>query len=163
MSLEPLAVLAELLRDLSFMVYGGSMIAFTALIAGATRLPGLAPTTAVRAYRAWGPGLGISLGLTVLSALAAHWLRIGAWSWAPGDGLGWLGLLAWLAFFGAWVSNIVLEVWTLEPLRKLDPPEGIRDTTAWNDARVRLEQHLLLQSLFVGLTALLGKLAQGAG
>jgi hypothetical protein len=159
-SVEPLASLAELIRDLGFLVYGGSMLSFTALVTAAARRSALSSPVVVRAYQAWGPGLGLSLGAVVFGALAAHYLRVGAWSWVPSTGIGWTGLGAWLALFALWVSNVVLEVWTLEPLRKLPPPgPDAPDAAGWNDARVKLEGHMQLQSGLVLLSFVLAWLA----
>jgi hypothetical protein len=159
-SVEPLASLAELVRDLGFLVYGGSMLSFTALVTAAARRSSLSSPVVVRAFQAWGPGLGLSLGAVVSGALAAHYLRIGAWSWVPSTGIGWTGLFAWLAFFALWASNVVLEVWTLEPLRKRPAPSpDSPDEAGWSDARVKLESHMQLQSALVLLTFLFTWLA----
>lgn len=153
MSYPILEACADLIRDLGFLLYGGPVVAFAALIHAVPRVQGLSGTDVVRSYRAWGPGLGLSMGATVFGALSGHWLRAGAWSWLPGSAAEAVGMFAWLSLLALWASNIVLEVWTLEPLRKHDRPgEGISDSVAWNDARVKLAGHLRLQAGLVLLT-----------
>ena len=73
-------------------------------------------------FRKFGVILGLSLGMTLLPLIAWLWLSRGHYypsnvleTWAMGMG------------FAAWVSNILLEIWTLDPIRKHDlqllPPE----------------------------------------
>ncbi|MEC7947740.1 MAG: hypothetical protein VX265_09250, partial [Myxococcota bacterium] len=112
--------LALTLRDLGFLLYGGPLIAFAVVISLSSRIPGLSPWAAVRTFRAWGPGLGLSLGAAVAGGLAAHWLAHGSFTWAWDTPRAQVELAAWLAFFAVWVSNIRLEVWTLHSLRALD-------------------------------------------
>ncbi|MDP6934309.1 MAG: hypothetical protein QGG40_15390, partial [Myxococcota bacterium] len=75
---------AQLLQDLGFLLYGGPMVAFAILVNVAARLQTLQLHEVVRSYRAWGSGLGIALGTTVLGGATLHWLNQGAlaWSWA---------------------------------------------------------------------------------
>ena len=153
---------ALVLRDLCFLLYGGPLVAFTAVVLAARlgAVPYLSLQQAVRAYRAWGPGLGVSLGLTILFLLSAHWLQQGAFTW-PGDTPHpQLTLAAWLTFFVLWVSNLWLEVWTLEPLRKLDAPDKPFDATAFARASGPLLTHMGIHSgLILAVVILFGVLA----
>ena len=109
-----------------------------------------------RAYRAWGPGLGLSLGATVFGGLGAHYLEHGAFAWSlerPAE------LLGWLTFFAMWVSNIKLEVWTLEPLRKLDRERGLTDEAAFEAATAPVARHLLVHAALVLAVVVLARLA----
>jgi hypothetical protein len=57
-------------------------------------------------------------------------------------------------------SYTILEVWTQEPLRQLDGPEGPTDAAAYALARRRVGRHLLLN---LGLFLLVLVLWAGAG
>lgn len=151
--------LALMLRDLGFLLYGGPLVAFAVLITLGRRIPGLAPEAVIRTYRAWGPGLGLSLGATVLGALGARWFQHGAFSWSVAGTAAQLDLASWLAFLALWVSNIKLEVWTLQPLRTLDPPGGVTNPAAYQDAAGSLARHLVVHSMLVVIVAMLTRAA----
>ena len=160
--MDTLLTLALLLRDLGFLLYGGPLVAFAILLLVVERVPGIAPWELVRSWRAWGPGLGLALGATVLGALSAHWLRRGAFSWG-GDSLGQqLELAAWLAFFLLWLSNIKLEIWTLEPLRRLDRAGALEDPDAYRAALPPVRLHLALHAGLVLIVVVLSRLAESA-
>jgi len=155
-------LLATLLRDLSFVVHAGGIATFALLAALSARMGGPPTALVLRAYRAFGPGLGISLGLTILGALVAHYGSVGELSWWPSPAMGgWYGTLAWATFFLAWVSNIQLEVWTLEPLRKLDP-DGTgtaSDAARLNRSTRRVVRHLGMQATLFLLVVVFARLA----
>jgi len=153
-------IAADTLRDLGFLLYGGPMVAFTVLVALARRLPGNTPWCIVRAYRAWGPGLGISLGLCILGLLAGHWWRVGSFTWAWSTTSEQWALAAWLTFLAMWISNIKLEIWTLEPLRKLDRDGRITDEAAYLRALGPLPRHMVVHSVMVLAVVVLAVVAQ---
>lgn len=162
MDLSALVLPAALIRDLSFVVYGGGIAVFALQASLSPLVGGLPRHTVLRAYRGFGPGLGIALGLTVFSALVAHYGAVGAFSWRPVPATGGVaGLLGWLGFFALWVSNIRLEVWTLEPIRKLDPNgQGeAPDAAALDRAERAVTRHLLIQALLVALVVIFARLA----
>lgn len=151
---------ATILRDLGFLLYGGPLVAFTILVLFAGRLTGDRPWRLVRTYQAWGPGLGVSLGVTVLGALTMHWLEHGAfrWTWAtPAEA--W-STAAWVAFFLVWVSNLRLEVWTLEPLRKLDRDGVVSDEDAYRKRLGPVQAHMIGHSLMVVVVLVLKTIAE---
>lgn len=154
--------LATLVRDLAFVVHAGGIAAFALMAALSARVGGPPTAQVLRIYRGFGPGLGVSLGLTIFGALLAHYGTVGAFSWGTDAATGgWAGLLAWMVFFVAWVSNIQLEVWTLEPLRKLDP-EGTghaTDAAGLDHATRRVIRHLGVQAGLWGLIVVLARFA----
>lgn len=153
--------LAHTLRDLGFLLYGGPLVAFTIVIALSARIPGLTPWAAVRTYRAWGPGLGLSLGATVFGALLGRWLEHGEFMWGWSTTLERVDLAAWLAFLVLWASNIKLEIWTLQPLRTLDPPDaGVSDEPAFRAAARRLTRHMVLHALLIVGVLVLARLSE---
>ena len=140
--------LASVLQDLGFLLYGGPMVAFTVLVAVAWRLPGLRPWDVVRVYRAWGAGFGLSLGACVFGGLLRYYLEHGSFSWPWDTPEQQQILAAFLCCFAMWASNIKLEIWTLEPLRKLDKGGEI-DPEAWRAPHARLARHMIVQSVLV--------------
>jgi len=151
--------LALTLRDLGYLLYGGPLVAFAVLITLGQRIPGLAPEATVRTYRAWGPGLGLALGATILGALGARWIQHGAFSWSFAGTAAQLDVASWLALLALWVSNIKLEVWTLQPLRTLDPPSGITDPAAYRHATRSLARHLAVHAVLVVAVVVLARAA----
>ena len=142
--------LALTLRDLGFLLYGGPMVAFTVVIALAGRVPGIDQVSAVRAYRTWGPGFGLALGATIFGGLAARWLEQGGFSWAWDTPAAQVDLGLSLAFLVLWVSNIKLEIWTLQPLRTLDDPTaGVVDGDAYTHATASLVRHMVVHAALV--------------
>ncbi len=140
--------LALLLQNLGFLLYGGPMIAFAILVAAAYQIPGVKPWDIVRVYRAWGAGFGLAMGATVLGGLTRYYLKHGSFSWGWETAQERVVLATFLAFFLLWASNIKLEIWTLEPCRKLDREGGI-DEAAWAVAHARLARHMLRQAVLV--------------
>ena len=108
-----------LLQDLGFLLYAGPLVAFSVLIILCGRISTLPPHAVVRTYRAWGPGLGISLGACILGAAWGYWQDNGAFTWSCATSEQCWIIAVHGTFLLAWISNIKLEVWTLEPLRKL--------------------------------------------
>jgi hypothetical protein len=138
-----------LTRDLAWMLYAGPFIAFTALLCCERHLRPLATRDLLRCYRSWGAGLGISLGVCIFSALLGYYLEHGSFqipSQVRTDQVFAAGI-----FFGflMWVSNIKLEVWTLDPLRKLDESP---DTEAYQSAVHRLRSHMIFHSILIFAT-----------
>jgi hypothetical protein len=142
---------AQLLQDLGFLLYAGPMLAFTVLVWHSLRDAGLPTLAAVRTFRAWGPGLGISLGACILGTVLGHWADHGAFTLALSSPAAHLQAAVYGVFLLAWISNIQLEVWTLEPLRKLDPtgPEDAGDVASYASAARRLSTHMGVHSLIL--------------
>ena len=140
---------AELLWRLGFLLYGGPIVAFAILVSAASRIPDIQPWEIVRTYRCWGPGLGLSLGAAILGGLTGHYLTHGSFTWAWSSPVERWELATWLCFFLLWVSNLKLEVWTLEPLRKLDRSGQIEDPEAYREGVRPLSRHLVVQAVLV--------------
>jgi len=139
---------ATLLQDLGFLLYAGPLIAMAILIALCTRISGLPDHAAVRTYRAWGPGLGLSLGACIVGTVLGHWLDHGSFDLGPDTPARPWMVAVYGVFLASWVSNIKLEIWTLEPLRKLDSdaPAPPPDAAAYSAATTRLSRHMMLHA-----------------
>lgn len=151
--------LAHALHDLGMLLYGGPFVAFTVLVALSGRLPHLARWDVVRTYRAWGAGLGLSMGAWVLGLLARHYLLTGAFRWGWADAGQQLILASHLVFALLWAWNVRVEVWSLEPLRKLDRNGQVHDPAAYAAATARLSRDMALQSALVLAYVVLERLA----
>lgn len=151
-------MIAHVLLTLSGMVHGGALVAFALLLNFRWAIPHVRDEDAVRVYRAFGAGFGLSLAVLIFSAI---------WLWAtelyPGKGLPDAFTIPWDEpltvarlglFFALWVSYVLLEIWTLEPCRLLDRGE-ITDRPAYAAATSRVARHLALNALlFVAIASL---------
>ena len=93
----------------------------------------------LRAYTRVGPLLGIAMGACIAAALAELWMTHQAFPLLDAEHLPMT-----VAFLVVWVSNIKLEIWTLEPIRK---------ATEWSpstDALKSLRRHLWVHCLALG-------------
>lgn len=88
-----------------------------------------------------GPFLGVSLGAAIFALIASIWLAHGRFELAdqPAWGQLTLGIL-----FALWVSNLIFEIWTLDPVRK----HHSAGTDASEPSR-RARRHLLFHCVLV--------------
>lgn len=150
--------LAQILHDLGMLLYAGPFLAFTVLVSLSSRLPHLKPWDVVRTYRAWGSGLGLAMGTWVLGLLARHYLVHGSFTWGWANLWQSLTLAAHVVFLALWIWNVRVEVWSLEPLRKLDDKGTIADPPAYTAATGRLARDMSIQGLLLVAYAVLESL-----
>jgi hypothetical protein len=92
--------------------------------------------------------LGLSLGFAILSKLLSHWLVFG--HYYPRNTV---EAIAFGSAFLLWLSNMILEIWTLDPIRKHH--KGLLPKTAKpDDLEKRFLRHLWLHSIFLLSTQL---------
>lgn len=89
-------------------------------------------------FVALGPVLGLSLGSAIFGGLAELWLRESGFPLLSES-----NRAQTIAFGFLWLSNLQLEVWTLEPVRKA------ADSDALNAAVLRLRTHLWVHSVAI--------------
>jgi len=149
----PLSTLFLLLHLGGLAVYGLSLFYFSAQLgAGNKEEEGL---QRVRRFLRWGPVLGLSMGALIAGGLGLFYQQNGAFVWDAATRSGQFELLKHLGFLVLWVSHFHLEIWTQDPLRKLDGPTGPSDKTAWQVACARVRLQLRLNTLaFASLCAL---------
>lgn len=145
---------ADIVLLLGAIAYGGPLFAFAVLLPLAGRLRGLSPWHVDRVYRAWGGGSGLALGAIFLGGLTSHYLRHG-WHWSLGTTPQRLLLAGHLVFLVGWVSYTILEIWTLEPLRRRDGPADPPDPAAYLAARPPVVRHLGLNAGLFALAVVL--------
>ena len=101
----------DIIRCVAWSMYMGLVLSFTAL--------SIFSTIDIESYLEWfrkfGVILGLSLGATLLPSIALIWFERG--SYYPQSTIETIGCAIG---FGMWVSNMVLEIWTLDPIRKYD-------------------------------------------
>ena len=100
-------------------VYGVSLTLFAVLLfASAFGGMGDLRTTMGR-FQAWGPGLGLSMGALIFGGLATYWVQHGSFSWPLDTPQQQLVAAKHAIFLVLWLSAFHLEIWTLDPVRKI--------------------------------------------
>lgn len=159
---QVIELLTDALRLLHFAgvtVYGGSLFAFAVLLLARHHLAPLDTVAIVRAWRAWGAGLGLSMGALILAGLGLHYLDRGAFIWPTASAQDRLFAAKCLFFLVLWASSFYLEIWTLDPARKLDGPEGVRDLVAYEACAGKVAAQAGANALLFLLIAALGVLS----
>lgn len=150
--------MVDVLSTLAAMIHGGALVAFALLINLRRAIPRVADEDVIRVYRAFGGGLGLSLGVLIFSNIWRWWRDLGADRGLPDAfSIPWDDTLtvARLFTFGAfWVSYVWLEIWTLDPCRLLDSGE-IQDRPAYTRAVSLVSAHIALNAtLFVAVVVM---------
>jgi hypothetical protein len=126
-----------LFRDVCWTLYAGVIITFAINSIRTT-----SPTEFLTSFRSVGVILGLSFGGTILSSIVLYWFTRG--SYYPTSTSETIG---WGFGFALWISNIVLEIWTLDPIRKksLDIlPAEVDSTVTEQKALRHLQGHSIL-------------------
>lgn len=134
------------LRWLGATLYGGSLLAFALLLAMRQLVVGAHSERLVRVYRAWGPGLGLSMGAMILGGAVMHYRTHSGFLWPAETLADQLTIAQHVVFALLWVSSFHLEIWTMDPLRKLDGPDGISDRDAYEDTVKKTTAQALVNS-----------------
>ena len=120
-----------ILQSLGWLLYAGPMIAFAILV----RIQ----SSSIDSFQKWGVGFGLSLALWVYTCIAIQYVHhstfypdIQSNPWIP-------------AAIVMWISNIKLEIWTLDPIRK----KNDISLESLNHAQQKLKNHLAIHALFV--------------
>ncbi len=140
------------LHHLGVVVYGGSVIAFAVLLGLAPRLERLDERAVMGVFRAWGSGLGLSMGALIFGGLGAWYLQHGGLTWDAGTESDLISLFKLGFFVVLWASSFVLEIWTLDPIRK----PSSADSEAWRRAYGRVVSQLSINALLVVVIGALG-------
>lgn len=147
----------DLVARLAAVLHGGTLATGALLLAMRHQLPPMREEDVVRAFRATGIILGLSLGAFILGEAVAWPGRVnpgatGLGAWAVPMGVEGARLL----LFGAyWVNYVALEIWTLEPCRLLDRDGQIVDPPAYAAAARRSARHAAVNAtLFLAVVAL---------
>ena len=152
-------LLSAILRDVGFLLYGGPMVAWAVLIQASGRLHSVEASSIVRVFRSWGPGFGLSLGTCVLGALLGRYLEHSSFQWSLATPEAQLDAAAWGFFLLMWISNIKLEIWTLEPFRKVERHSPGGDESLYDAGTSKLRSHLRIHAILVLAVAICGTLS----
>lgn len=150
-----LAYLLSALHWLGVTIYGGGLLGFAALMLASRLLEPIDLRVVMRAWRYWGAILGLSMGGLILGGLGGYYLEHGAFTWPLDTAAQRLIAAKHAVFLVLWFSSFHLEIWTLEPLRRLDPDGP--DAAGWAAAARRVTAQATLNALLflaVGLLAL---------
>ena len=144
-------------------VYCGSVIGFALLLGLAPRLERVDEVATMDVYRSWGAILGLSMGCLIFGGLGAWFLQHGqSFVWPSVTEADQLSLAKLLVFLVLWVSSFHLEIWTLDPIRKLQSDGPVADRAAWDQAYQRVTLQLTGNTVLILIVAGLGLLAAQA-
>jgi len=142
--------LATILQNVGFLAYALPILWCTTLLIR----PGKEVKT-LRRFRRVGPLLGFALGACILGTLAGIWIDHSAFELRWQTDQDRLESAMYITFFAVWISNIKLEIWSLEGVRKIDndPAADPTDSAAFAGAVATVRRHLNLHS--VGILSVL--------
>ncbi len=155
-------MIAPMLMVAGALGYGGPLIAFSLLLLFRARIPWVQTEDLVRVYRTWGAGSGVSLGLLTYAAVWHYAVTVNPGADFPAShALRWdteldvLRSVQVLLYGAGWISYTALEVWTLEPCRKLDQGGLVTDRDAYEAAARTVRSHLTFNAVLFLAVALL--------
>ena len=157
------------LGALSLTIHAGALLVFAILLNLRAKIPHVRDQDLVRVFRSFGAGIGLSLGALVPAEIYRHCTQLNPEVALPGA----LALhfdsaanTAWslraIALFALWMSYIYLEVWTIEPTRRLDQNGAVADSAAYSAATNRVASHLAVNASLAALIVVLGAWAQAS-
>ncbi len=158
----------HVLNLLAGTIHGGALLVFALLLNFRKAIPHVKTWDVVRVYRAFGAGIGLSLGAFVPTELYRHILGMNAGAKLPQAlALRWdstdhsFNSAKMILLFVLWVSYIHLEVWTIEPTRRLDKDGKVTDVAAYEAATNRIARQLAFNAVVFATLLSLGALTQG--
>lgn len=123
--------LLTIIQSIGWLLYAGPMIAFAILVR-------LQPSS-IEIFQKWGVGFGLSLAVWVYTSIAIQYLDHATFYPDLKSNL-WI-----VAAIVMWISNIKLEIWTLDPIRK----KNDISLDSLGAAQQKLKNHLAVHALFV--------------
>ena len=123
--------LLPILQSIGWLLYAGPMIAFAILVR-------FHPSS-IESFQKWGVGFGLSLAVWVYTSIAIQYMDHATF-YPELQSNPWI-----VAAIIMWISNIKLEIWTLDPIRK----KNDISSDSLLHAEQKLKNHLTLHALFV--------------
>ena len=120
-----------ILQSLGWLLYAGPMIAFAILVQ-------LHPTS-IESFQKWGVGFGLSLAVWIYTSIAIQYIAHSTF-YPDLTSNPWI-----IVAIGMWISNIKLEIWTMDPIRK----KNDISSDSLIIAQKKLKTHLALHAIFV--------------
>lgn len=149
-----LSWLFEALHWLGTTVYCGSVLSFALVLSLAPRLERVNEVAVMDVYRAWGAILGLSMGALIFGGLGAWFLQHGqTFTWPAASERDQLSIAKHGVFLLLWTSSFHLEIWTLDPIRKLQASGAISDRAAWDETYGRVVGQLTVNTVLILIVA----------
>ena len=120
-----------ILQSLGWLLYAGPMLAFAILV-------WLRPSS-VDSFQKWGVGFGLALAVWIYTSISIQYIQTGSF-YPDVESNPWM-----IAAFVMWISNIKLEIWTLDPIRK----KNDQSATQKKHSFTYLQRHLVFHALSV--------------
>lgn len=162
-----MSALLSVVNELALTVHAGALLVFAILLGARSHVRHVTEPQLVRVYRSFGAGIGLSMGALMATEIWRHCTTVNPGVSLPGAlalDFSTMALTCWsgraLCMFALWVSYIVLEVWTLEPCRRLDQDGVVSDPGAYALATARVSRHLNLNALLAACVVADGALAR---
>lgn len=133
--------LLPILQSIGWLLYAGPMISFAILVR-------LQPAS-IESFQRWGVGFGLSLAVWVYTSIAIQYIKYDTF-YPELQSNPWI-----IAAIIMWISNIKLEIWTLDPIRK----KNDSSSDSLLVAEQKLKNHLAVHALFVIAVHLLKELS----
>ena len=132
--------LLPILQSIGWLLYAGPMISFAILVR-------FQPAS-IESFQKWGVGFGLSLAVWVYTSIAIQYMDHATF-YPELQSNPWI-----IAAIVMWISNIKLEIWTLDPIRK----KNDSSSASLLLAEQKLKNHLAVHALFVIAVHLLKEL-----
>jgi hypothetical protein len=121
-------------------LYIGPMLAFAVLLTFREHIKSLSDEHLVRAFQSYGAPFGLSFGTLIFLLLYSRWQQYGEFNLYWSTTSDQYQSIAIIIGIIVWLSNLVLEVWTLDPLRKMD---NTPNDTKYKEALKSFHRHLV--------------------
>jgi len=133
--------LLPILQSLGWLLYAGPMISFAILVH--------VQKSSIDSFQKWGVGFGLSLAMWIYTSIAIQYTQHATF-YPDLQSNPWIAVALLM-----WISNIKLEIWTLDPIRK----KNDISSEDLQRAHKKLKNHLAVHALFVVLVHILHVLA----
>ena len=124
-------LLLSTLQSLGWLLYAGPMLAFAVMV--------FTNKNTISCFTHWGVGFGLSLTLWIYTTIALQYLNQGNFEPILSKNM-WIPLAICM-----WISNIKLEIWTLDPIRKKNDKTAEEQEIAIRS----LQMHLVVHSMLI--------------
>ena len=134
---SPLLIdMIDILRNMAWYIYFGIVVATAVLCVFSSD-----KAKVIAIFQQFGVILGVSFGSTVLFSMLLRWIEVGHFypSYSQDTMIFTVGVMLWL-------SNMILEIWTLDPIRK-SQLHLLEDKTRIDRAQASTQFHIVLQAL----------------
>lgn len=133
-------------------LYIGPMVGFAVLLTFRKHLNTLTTEDLIRCFQSYGAPFGLSFGTLIFLFVYIRWQQYGEFNLYWSSTADQYQSLAIVIGVIVWMSNLILEVWTLEPLRQLN--ESTNDPK-YQKAFKSFHKHLLFHATILTISSFL--------